>query len=1289
MSPYNFPEFTKYLPGLSQEDFPYIHINFYGTVGDIMDSLPQEELLVFHLGGDYGPVEIGDTTENSNDMILKSARVETYDGTGAAEYDPSPASELDGNLRTIGVLFKVSSIPSASETLISRGTGAGEAGYALLIEGTTGEVTVLTRQSSASTHYVIRGSDEVIVDSWNEAEVDFDTAGAVTAIRLNGVTQTLVTVVPPAGSYSDESTDLRLGVRGDGTNAFTGDIGDAWIKDGGDNTLWRKGIPPISSGSLTGLPALDEGEGITVSEDRTAAVFDGSLYFRSDANTGYIIGANTGELRGRFRHDDVPLTYWSAIFTVAQTSTNSRYFFVALNTSGQLAVVFQNFSGSTYRVLHTSDSYTDNLWHDFRVWSDGTTVRAEIDGVQESLTVEEGSNDGFWMGDVGSLQSTSIGARRTSAVTGEWQGNIDWIEVDNSSGFYRWDSNNPNTTTEGTIVEKGFFTENGPVVYESIEPIVTEYPPVHGVYSGGVSVTENNYGIPEELAGLGELSDKVYLDGSLIKREDVPMPESGTPFSISLKYKTKEFPNDCRLVSFGNNGQNATILGIGVVADGSGQGKLKVFFRDDSNVALLDELYDTLPRLDDGEEHDISWEYDGGAGHTFTIDGSSIVGNADISNVTSEVLAVGGLHRIGPSNFCQGVIWDFAYDVDGGNEATWDGTILDVSNGWTLEVNPLATVATLRQSPRQMGIMDYNVGYWLDGSQTIDASSSLIPATDDFDLSVEFIADGLDGTYRTLVGQFTSGAEGRFVLQARSGNVNLFIGGTGSININGSTALNDGEVYTIRLTRASNLFTLYLNGVSEGTASSSISILQVNTIFGGNTSVSPEWQGLLFNAISNGTTYPLLKNALGPGVTLNGTPQEYTIGPAEGADPVTVSQVRGEVPGPFAPSGPRGWNLDGDDTVEFLASPASELAGNVRTIGVVFRVGASLSATEVLISRRGSTGISGWQVFIDSSNDKIRALTSKNSGGSYNNAQSLDAIMIGSWNFLQVTFTGGEITALSLNGVSGFDVLTPVNGTYGDSSESLRVGVDAGLLAYFTGDITQAWIKDGSGNTLFDTYEDVGTEVGDPIEILAEDYSVTLDDVDALGNPIVSPLLTGEFRPDGVDQYGVIPYGASLNEATTEATWGVWVNGAELQREGGIFKYMFHRWDWSNNRRCWFLGRNDGPANNGEMSLFLSADGGTFFSLTLSGIPQARTAVVIRFNAGTVEAWADGTPLTVTGTAPASIFGDSLVDCSVGLDFTGANPSDITTGQLAFYPVAVSDEEVQEITDFISNQMNP
>lgn len=120
-----------------------------------------------------------------------------------------------------------------------------------------------------------------------------------------------------------------------------------------------------------------------------------------------------------------------------------------------------------------------------------------------------------------------------------------------------------------------------------------------------------------------------------------------------------------------------------------------------------------------------------------------------------------------------------------------------------------------------------------DGTNDILVTNHpIVPATSEF--TIECWARFDDTNIRTIVSQYENGVNGRFLMQRRpSGSLQAFFGGTGQVNIIGTTVINANTWYHLACTRdSSNNFRIFIDGNLEGTANSTIGVQQSEMYLG-------------------------------------------------------------------------------------------------------------------------------------------------------------------------------------------------------------------------------------------------------------------------------------------------------------------------------------------------------------------------------------------------------------------------------------------------------------------------
>ncbi len=149
-----------------------------------------------------------------------------------------------------------------------------------------------------------------------------------------------------------------------------------------------------------------------------------------------------------------------------------------------------------------------------------------------------------------------------------------------------------------------------------------------------------------------------------------------------------------------------------------------------------------------------------------------------------------------------------------------------------------ATQTTATKQPRaHVPVGDGHLYIPAVSSNFASVNAPVIPATADFDISIDFIINQFaSGTgYSHLLSQYQGSVSGRlhFGFYDHQKLLYFFCGGDGtnpSIDIRTSVdAITEGQEHTARVTRVGNTVALYLDGSLQQTATSGVAILQTST----------------------------------------------------------------------------------------------------------------------------------------------------------------------------------------------------------------------------------------------------------------------------------------------------------------------------------------------------------------------------------------------------------------------------------------------------------------------------
>ena len=87
--------------------------------------------------------------------------------------------------------------------------------------------------------------------------------------------------------------------------------------------------------------------------------------------------------------------------------------------------LYMTLNGTAVLRLETSGTITDSNWHHYAITSDGSTVKAYIDGSIQILTETIGSNTGQWFADATDADTLSMGIVQRNVNLGDFTGQID------------------------------------------------------------------------------------------------------------------------------------------------------------------------------------------------------------------------------------------------------------------------------------------------------------------------------------------------------------------------------------------------------------------------------------------------------------------------------------------------------------------------------------------------------------------------------------------------------------------------------------------------------------------------------------------------------------------------------------------------------------------------------------------------------------------------------------------------------------------------------------------------
>ena len=164
-----------------------------------------------------------------------------------------------------------------------------------------------------------------------------------------------------------------------------------------------------------------------------------------------------------------------------------------------------------------------------------------------------------------------------------------------------------------------------------------------------------------------------------------------------------------------------------------------------------------------------------------------------------------------------------------------------------------------------------------DGSDDdIDVNAALLPATDNFTLTINAIVETNPASNQNIFGQGSVGTNGRMVVQVQpDGTAEIFIATFGVLTT--SNAVNLNKINTFVFSRSGTTFSLQLNDGTAVTGTSSAAIQQINSTIGG-AYAGANFEGVITSLSVGSTTWDgTVSNASSQGWTVNGSPSSAVL----------------------------------------------------------------------------------------------------------------------------------------------------------------------------------------------------------------------------------------------------------------------------------------------------------------------------------------------------------------------------------------------------------------------------
>ncbi len=166
-------------------------------------------------------------------------------------------------------------------------------------------------------------------------------------------------------------------------------------------------------------------ENALIKENGVAMGFDGSSQW---ARLGFA-SATGGQGSVEFWcQPGSTVTSWSTLVASCDTASTNYFFNIGLTNTGKLNINLRE-NGTDLVILYGQQTFAADTVYHVVVTSDGSTIKAYINGTEETLSLISGTNSGQWFDDVTSRDTLSIAALERSSVVSHFDGVIDQVAI--------------------------------------------------------------------------------------------------------------------------------------------------------------------------------------------------------------------------------------------------------------------------------------------------------------------------------------------------------------------------------------------------------------------------------------------------------------------------------------------------------------------------------------------------------------------------------------------------------------------------------------------------------------------------------------------------------------------------------------------------------------------------------------------------------------------------------------------------------------------------------------------
>lgn len=177
----------------------------------------------------------------------------------------------------------------------------------------------------------------------------------------------------------------------------------------------------------------------------SAGQMDGAITFDGSDDNIYksspsFIDDTQGTVEAWVKFTDLAQSH-AVVNVNVEGASDDEYLFMYYRGSGENYVIriYLGINGTTTMYAKTRDNIiTTTDWHYWVVTSDGSTLRAYLDGQEETLTFTTGSNTGQWFDDATDADVFTLGALRRAAISIPFEGILDEVRISATARDVNW-----------------------------------------------------------------------------------------------------------------------------------------------------------------------------------------------------------------------------------------------------------------------------------------------------------------------------------------------------------------------------------------------------------------------------------------------------------------------------------------------------------------------------------------------------------------------------------------------------------------------------------------------------------------------------------------------------------------------------------------------------------------------------------------------------------------------------------------------------------------------------------